>query len=101
MPAPGADYVVFRVTGKGYVVLNPSRKQASGVYHDLASAQARCDRLNAELDRRLKRGPRACMCCGETFASEGIGNRLCHRCRHLDGGPAVMAFARPARRSNG
>lgn len=24
---------------------------------------------------------RACLCCGQTFVSWGIGNRLCNRCR--------------------
>lgn len=33
------------------------------------------------LSRRLKRGPRACLCCGAEFCSDGPHNRLCPICR--------------------
>lgn len=84
MPAPGTNYVVFRVTGQGYVVLDPSRMRVSGFYPDTGSAQTRCDTLNAELDRKKRRGPRSCMCCGQSFLSEGVHNRLCDSCRRRD-----------------
>jgi hypothetical protein len=32
---------------------------------------------------RSKRGPRACLCCGHGFESEGIHNRMCGSCRLL------------------
>lgn len=91
-PAPGATFVVFRVTGHGWVVLDPSRRQTGGYHPSRDAAQTRCDSLNAELDRRNKRGPRPCMCCGATFVSEGIHNRLCPPCRHRnDGGSLTIA----------
>ncbi len=45
------------------------------------AAIARAERLQTEVDTRAKRGPRPCLCCGATFDSEGIHNRLCNPCR--------------------
>lgn len=84
MTAPGASYVVHRIKGRGYAVLDPSRKQVGGLYPNTSSALARCDKLNDELDRKKKRGPRPCMCCGATFLSEGVHNRMCDSCRRRD-----------------
>lgn len=92
IPAPGSSYVVARVTGRGWVVLDPSRRPCGGLYPSRDGAQKRCDSLNAELDRRRKRGPRACLCCGQTFVSEGFHNRLCGSCRQRsDGGSLTIA----------
>lgn len=87
IPAPGPSYVVFRITGRGYAVLDPSRRQVSDITTNRSAAQQQCDRLNAALDRRLKRGPRPCMSCGHTFQSAGIHNRLCDICRRRDVAP--------------
>lgn len=38
---------------------------------------ARLDHLAA----RTRRGHRPCLCCGTTFLSEGLHNRLCDPCR--------------------
>lgn len=92
IPAPGLSYVVMRVSGGRWRVLDPSRRRCGGLYPSRDTAQTRCDSLNAELDRRRKRGPRACMCCGQTFVSEGIHNRLCGPCRQRsDGGSLTIA----------
>lgn len=34
------------------------------------------------LTKRLKRGPRPCLCCRETFISTGPHHRLCDTCRN-------------------
>lgn len=39
----------------------------------------------AKLRRRTC--PRACLCCGATFQSEGPHNRLCERCRRQSASP--------------
>lgn len=81
MPAPGQNYMVFRIPRRGYVVLDPSRRVVGDFGSSRGMAETRCGHLNAELARQEKRGPRPCMCCGMTFVSEGIHNRLCNRCR--------------------
>ncbi len=39
--------------------------------------------IGVQLDKGKlsQRKPRACMCCGVEFLSEGIHHRLCNRCR--------------------
>lgn len=36
---------------------------------------------------RLPTTPRACLCCGKSFASQGPHNRLCSTCRAKSVGP--------------
>ena len=38
------------------------------------------------LNRSEKVTDRDCMCCGKTFKSEGVHNRLCNLCRTKTGG---------------
>lgn len=35
------------------------------------------------LERQSRQRDRACLCCGETFRSDGPHNRLCTTCRRL------------------
>jgi hypothetical protein len=49
-------------------------------YRDEAEAWLAAQVPKLELDRS-KRGPRACICCGHGFESEGIHNRMCGSCR--------------------
>lgn len=39
---------------------------------------------------------RKCLCCGEKFPSEGIGNRICVECKRRDGPPDWRDTGRPA-----
>jgi len=53
----------------------------SGPWQVRDEALTRCDALNAEARRRATEQARPCMCCGCTFTSAGIENRLCAGCR--------------------
>ncbi|OJY33177.1 MAG: hypothetical protein BGP11_05495 [Rhodobacterales bacterium 65-51] len=77
--APGSRYRVSP-RGHSYWVVDPGgRSVAAYDTRKLATEEAK--RLQAEADRSAKRGPRPCMCCGRTFDSAGIHNRLCAHCR--------------------
>lgn len=67
--------------GKGWVVVNGDGRQVDGPFGTEAEAAFRARAMKAALDARAKRGPRPCICCGVTFDSEGIHNRMCNRCR--------------------
>lgn len=64
-----------------FAVFNDENNRVSKVYRTRGEAERKCVSLQAEIDRVARRGPRPCMCCGYFFASEGIHNRLCDRCR--------------------
>lgn len=75
-------FTVQRVTG-GYVVLRPNgHRETNLIKHWPAADQVRRALQKAE-DAKSKRGPRPCMCCGDTFRSEGKHNRMCDKCRKL------------------
>lgn len=44
--------------------------------------------------KRVKRVPRQCLKCGETFKSEGNGNRLCESCQLIQ--PSVRIYSWPS-----
>lgn len=101
LPAPRhACYRIEYITRHGYVICAPDGKRLPGVYRTRDLARERRDALQAEADRKAKRGPRACMSCEHTFFSEGIHNRLCGHCRgrrdHL--GDAAFAGAEDGRK---
>lgn len=66
---------------EGYAVFNRSGARVGESFRFRGDAERRRDELQREADAKAKRGPRACLCCGGTFTSEGIHNRLCPRCR--------------------
>lgn len=70
---------------KGYAIVDAQGEPISGFSGYKDKLIARLEKMTAEIDAKAKRGPRPCMCCGSTFASEGIHNRLCHLCRHRSG----------------
>jgi hypothetical protein len=76
-----ARYRIEYLPGKGHAVLDPSGRIAIDPTPVREVAQAACAHLQAEADRKAKRGPRPCLCCGTEFESEGIHNRMCARCR--------------------
>lgn len=85
----------------GYVVVDPEGKVVTGSQTPFRiEAQRAATELQRAADKKAKRGPRPCLCCGESFASEGIHNRLCDRCRRRDA--AISDDVRPSLpRANG
>lgn len=82
LPAPAfARFTVGHIARRGWVVRDPDGRMASEIIAARSSAEMLRDRLQHEADAKAKRGPRPCMCCGKTFESEGIHNRLCPHCR--------------------
>ena len=73
-------YSVSAIAG-GYAIFDRSGARIGEPFRFRGEAERRRDELQGEADRKAKRGPRSCLCCGVTFASEGIHNRLCPRCR--------------------
>ncbi|WP_333827752.1 hypothetical protein [Pararhodobacter sp.] len=94
LPAPRhARYRIEYITRAGYVICAPDGAHLPGVHLNRDLAEERRDALQAEADRKARRGPRPCMCCGQTFFSEGIHNRMCTPCRGRSDHMAEIAFA--------
>ena len=95
LPKPGrGGYRTEFIPGVGHVVVSPEGRLASSPTPFRAQAEQLRDRLQIEADRKARRGPRTCMCCGATFDSEGIHNRLCGHCRgRSDGGSLSLPSA--------
>lgn len=72
-------YEVERIGGS-YYVRDPQGALLRTAYAGRQAALTRRDNLQREADQKAKRGPRPCMCCGSTFNSDGIHNRLCSGC---------------------
>jgi hypothetical protein len=72
---------VVRVPAKGYVVVDKDGAHVSSIHKNQDNALTCCDFMTAEFLRKFKRQDRACMCCGTTFPSVGIHNRMCDPCR--------------------
>lgn len=87
--------------GAGWAVFDEKGGRVTDVFHRFDAAKRQRARLEAGL-RPAKSQIRPCMTCGDRFASEGVHNRMCGRCRALGGdmgataGPAVRG--RPVRR---
>jgi hypothetical protein len=76
-----ADFVVELIRGQGYAVFDLAGKRLSEPTPFRPVAERQRSTLQAEADRKAKRGPRACLRCGHGFESEGIHNRMCTPCR--------------------
>lgn len=74
-------YTVQHLNGQGYVVYDPEGVRVSEPVRNKVYAVERRDKLQAVLDGKTKRQDRPCMCCGTTFPSVGIHNRMCDPCR--------------------
>ena len=72
--------VRYQAMTKCYVVISPAGAICSAPTSKDGAERLR-DARQAEADGKAKRGPRACMCCGATFASDGFHNRMCQPCR--------------------
>jgi hypothetical protein len=93
-------YTVLHVAGAGWIVLDPQGVKCSPPVDSRHTAQARCDALQAEADRRAKRGCRPCMCCRAVFESAGIHNRLCPSCKGPGAEASPHAMVLPRRRTS-
>ena len=94
LPAPRhARYRVEYLSRGVYVIMAPDGAQLPGTYRNRDQALEERDRLQAVADAKAKRGPRACLCCGQGFFSEGIHNRLCGHCRGRRDPLGDVAFA--------
>ena len=83
---PSPAYAVRRYGHDGWAVVGPRGLRVGAIVADHAAAEARRAALQAEADAKAKRGTRACLCCGASFVSQGIHNRLCTPCRGRDAG---------------
>ena len=98
-------YHVAPVGSGRYEVRDPAGQPVGApTTKDLAADRA--ERLQAEADARARRGIRPCLCCGHSFVSEGIHNRLCGSCRGRNDTLAAYGYAgagdgRKPRRSAG
>jgi DnaJ-class molecular chaperone len=93
-------FTVIHIAGAGFIVLGPDGVKRSEPVEQKHLAQAERDRMQAEADRRAKRGERPCMCCRQTFESEGIHNRLCKTCQGRGGAYSPHAMVLPRRRTS-
>ncbi|MDQ1847695.1 hypothetical protein Q9299_05280 [Gemmobacter fulvus] len=81
-PKPGLGRYKVRPVPGGYRIADPEGELIGKIIPSMHAARVACTTAQREADAKAKRGPRPCMCCGTTFDSEGIHNRLCHRCGH-------------------
>lgn len=73
-------FAVVNHAGSAVATLKVSRRDAEELAHKLNETAEREERFG-----RAMRRP--CLCCEREFTSEGIHNRLCPYCRHLDHAP--------------
>ena len=74
--------MVCRINGREFQIIGLPEGFDDPVFPDRQMAE---EHLAANLDtlhRKLKRGPRACLCCRVEFISTGPGHRLCTECRN-------------------
>ena len=77
---PSHRYALKQILG-GYVVTDPDGGHASRLIRFRPEADQLRAKLQRKADAKAKRGPRSCLCCGKSFDSDGIHNRLCGSCR--------------------
>lgn len=77
---PSHRYALKPILG-GYVVIDPDGGHASRLIRFRPEADQLRAKLQRKADAKAKRGPRPCLCCGASFVSEGVHNRLCGGCR--------------------
>lgn len=80
---PGAGKLTVESVnyGRGLFAVFSDNSRVSCMFRSRHDAQVKCAELQAEHDARSKRGRRACLCCGASFQSAGIHNRMCDGCR--------------------
>ena len=85
-------YRVEYLPGRGHYVVDPDGNRVTGFdsrgrMKDICATKQRA----SELAKGRKQRP--CMCCGETFASEGVHNRRCNPCRSRASNDDVIQFS--------
>ena len=77
------DAALFRVEfmpGRGHYVVDPMGQRCS-IYESSGRAEDIRHKKQTAFDAAKKRKARACLCCGQSFQSEGSHNRMCDPCR--------------------
>ncbi|MBN2631588.1 MAG: hypothetical protein JXR75_13740 [Rhodobacteraceae bacterium] len=82
-----------------YHVYSPDDEHVAGPFTDRNRALMTRDSRQRDADARSKRGARACMCCGQSFDSDGPHNRLCGTCRVMAHDTQAYSFINPRRRT--
>lgn len=99
-PKPKAGrYTVETVHGVGHFVFAPDGRSVAGPYPAKNRALADCRQMQADADAKAKRGARPCLCCRESFDSEGPHNRMCGPCRLRGDDTVSYSFINPRRRT--
>lgn len=81
-----ARWTMEYVAGKGWRLVDPDGRPGSAFYTK-GRALTALDAAQARADAARGRQQRRCLCCGESFLSEGIHNRMCDACRKRDFAP--------------
>lgn len=76
-----AHYYTMEANKNGFTIYDPDGKQVGTPLRNRAEAVAMKSKLQIEANAKARRGSRPCLCCGQTFKSDGIGNRLCLDCK--------------------
>ena len=79
-PKPLGRFYIHSEWGR-HCVCNHHGTRLTAYFTRQSVAESELIRLQAEDDKKAKRGPRACLGCGKGFESEGIHNRMCQPCR--------------------
>ncbi len=79
---PECGRLTVRETAKDFAVFDPDGVRISDPVAAREKAIALLKTKQAAADRAARRTIRPCLCCGSSFASQGIHNRMCDRCRH-------------------
>lgn len=79
-----AKWTLRPAKGEGWQLVDPDGRPST-TYYQKERALVALDAAQARTDARQRRMARPCMCCGITFQSDGIHNRLCARCRNQGG----------------
>lgn len=90
-PAFGRFRIEF-LPGRGHYVVDPDGNRVS-TFDSLGRIELICDAKQREADRAKKRASRPCLCCGATFASEGVHNRMCNTCRNRPSNDLASPFS--------
>lgn len=83
---PSLSEFTVRLRANGiWVVIKPDGGVTGDQFDSKRQAEARARELQIKLDAEKRKGPRACITCGDEFLSEGVHNRMCSCCRRSGG----------------
>ena len=99
LPKPKSGRFTVEAVAGGFVVVSSFGDRASQVFAHKSRARELRDRLQTAADRKAKRGERPCLCCGQSFLSEGPHNRMCSSCRLRGDDTMSFSFINPRRRT--